>query len=87
LVKARANCAPGEYPVYVLGNTDGDKQFSLTESGCGGGYGAFYALQSDGTYKLLTTVREGLACSTRDQLGISKKVMPDTYCRQPGEGP
>jgi hypothetical protein len=83
MVDEKAGCKPGEYKTFELYKNDGDKQFSLNKQGCEE-YGLVIYRQENGSYKEVTSIKEGMDCERRDSLGISAAVYPD--CRKPGEG-
>ncbi len=76
------DCSDGEYVTLELDRFDGDKQFGVFQSGCEK-IGLAVFKQNGDSYKIVTTLLEGITCERRDELGISEKV---AECFKPGEG-
>lgn len=76
------DCVENNFRRVSLVARDGTDQLVLSESGCDSG-ASYYYIYADNTYNQVYASQEGIGCETRDNLGLSAKLIPD--CRKFGE--
>ncbi len=76
------DCVENNFRRVSLVARDGTDQLVLSESGCDSG-ASYYYIYADDTYNQVYASQEGIGCETRDNLGLSAKLVPD--CRKFGE--